>query len=820
MCSQNISNTAFTRDLTPGNAQANKCVVLNINKDISGIRNLGITGAFTPATISTTGDVSIGGADHAYARLTIHGTNASATAGPHIISVTDADAYPQFQLLNRGHNDVWLSFDAHYNGTNWISGSSNGNFAIYKGSSHFRIVAETGIAAGSNITEGNFLTGLGIDSNTSAYFGGTNAFNHARVTLNGTNSSTTDGPLMAFLTSDAYPLLHIVPYTHDDVSIAFDASYDGTNWKSGDGGSNFRFVKQGDALKVQLANAVAANSNITWSTAMTFNSNTTTTTMGGNVAIQGTSTIYNVTDTNNYLQLSNGSTNALLNSAGHMNFNVATSKSVYHKVNNVTIMEMSSGGLVMSPATSTDTASTEQAFSVTRTYAPSSASSMAKYNVYGNVTFNSNGGALSGNLRNLYIATTATGSSSISSVTGLYSYMYPTATGTIASQIAGDFQSWGGISTAITYNVGVKAFAHDNPASVVTQHGVTSEARHTNASTTLSTNTALVGYASNTVASTVTNNRGLHVYTNNTDASGTITNNRAIHIADVTNNGTVTTNTGLHIEEIKGGTTNYAIYSAGGEIYSTQSTTATTAERGFSLTRTYAPSTASSATKYNMVNTASFNSTGGALTGSLENLRVVTTTSGSSAVTEVYGLNLISTNSATATVSAQYAVSANAGHTSSSTCSNNHAVRAYAYNTSTGTIDLNYGILVSTGNSNASGTINTNSAIHIVDVSNSGTVTTNNGLYIEEIKSGSTNWSIYSNGGNSYHKDAIGIGTSSISSSAKVEISSTTQGLRVPVMTTTQKNNISSPVTGLIVYDSDLAKLCIYTTAWETITSS
>lgn len=46
------------------------------------------------------------------------------------------------------------------------------------------------------------------------------------------------------------------------------------------------------------------------------------------------------------------------------------------------------------------------------------------------------------------------------------------------------------------------------------------------------------------------------------------------------------------------------------------------------------------------------------------------------------------------------------------------------------------------------------------------------------------------------------------------------QGFLPPKMTTTQKNAISSPVEGLVVYDLTLHKLCIYTGAsWEVITS-
>jgi len=65
----------------------------------------------------------------------------------------------------------------------------------------------------------------------------------------------------------------------------------------------------------------------------------------------------------------------------------------------------------------------------------------------------------------------------------------------------------------------------------------------------------------------------------------------------------------------------------------------------------------------------------------------------------------------------------------------------------------------------------------------------------------------------------INIGTSTNSASAKLQVSSTTQGFLPPVMTTTQKNAISSPATGLVVFDSTLGKLCVYSGGWQTITS-
>jgi hypothetical protein len=60
---------------------------------------------------------------------------------------------------------------------------------------------------------------------------------------------------------------------------------------------------------------------------------------------------------------------------------------------------------------------------------------------------------------------------------------------------------------------------------------------------------------------------------------------------------------------------------------------------------------------------------------------------------------------------------------------------------------------------------------------------------------------------------------SNATTSSIVDIQSTTKGFLPPRMTTTQKNAIASPAAGLMVYDTNLNKLCVYTTAWETITS-
>jgi hypothetical protein len=66
---------------------------------------------------------------------------------------------------------------------------------------------------------------------------------------------------------------------------------------------------------------------------------------------------------------------------------------------------------------------------------------------------------------------------------------------------------------------------------------------------------------------------------------------------------------------------------------------------------------------------------------------------------------------------------------------------------------------------------------------------------------------------------SVGIGTSAPGTGTLLDVQSTTAGVRFPNMTTTQKNAIT-PAAGTAVFDTTLAKLCVYSgAAWQTITS-
>ena len=97
---------------------------------------------------------------------------------------------------------------------------------------------------------------------------------------------------------------------------------------------------------------------------------------------------------------------------------------------------------------------------------------------------------------------------------------------------------------------------------------------------------------------------------------------------------------------------------------------------------------------------------------------------------------------------------------------------------------------------------------------------TNNFALFSDIPSGTGRWNLYINGtAANYINGNLGIGVITNNASAKVQINSTTQGFLPPRMTTSEKNAISTPATGLVIFDTTLGKLCVFSTTWQTITS-
>jgi len=102
-----------------------------------------------------------------------------------------------------------------------------------------------------------------------------------------------------------------------------------------------------------------------------------------------------------------------------------------------------------------------------------------------------------------------------------------------------------------------------------------------------------------------------------------------------------------------------------------------------------------------------------------------------------------------------------------------------------------------------------------------GAANNTSGFFSNVPVNGSLNWNFYANNtAPNYFAATTNIGSTSLAASAILNVTSTTKGFLPPRMTTTQKNAISSPATGLVVYDTTLNKLAVYTgAAWETVTS-
>jgi hypothetical protein len=67
----------------------------------------------------------------------------------------------------------------------------------------------------------------------------------------------------------------------------------------------------------------------------------------------------------------------------------------------------------------------------------------------------------------------------------------------------------------------------------------------------------------------------------------------------------------------------------------------------------------------------------------------------------------------------------------------------------------------------------------------------------------------------------VGIGATSIESNCLLKLQSTTKGFRPPSMTTTERNAISTPIAGLMIYNNSTNKLNFYNgSAWEAVTSA
>lgn len=118
------------------------------------------------------------------------------------------------------------------------------------------------------------------------------------------------------------------------------------------------------------------------------------------------------------------------------------------------------------------------------------------------------------------------------------------------------------------------------------------------------------------------------------------------------------------------------------------------------------------------------------------------------------------------------------------------------------------GLEIQTQGTNATSSQTTYGAF--VNNNHDGTSSTNVGLYARA-SGGTNNYAIIVPSASG----KVGFGTATPDASAMLDVTSTTQGVLISRMTTTQRNAISSPAEGLLVFDTDINSLYQYTgSAW------
>jgi len=753
--------------ITPGTVSASKAVVADANLDITGIRNLTMTGDFIVNKDSSSAvDIVINNI-YTVARSTAlkltnnYGSNLSTTE---IRYDYYGDAY-----AGSGFSST--------HGVNYISGRSTASNHFFRKSnytSQLSIFDNGNVAIGSGYSHANPTT-------------------YGRLELYGSNASGTIGPHLTAKTAfDAYPLMHIVNWAHDDISICFDAYYD-SSWKSSDLGSNFRIFKSSDILSFQVDSGIAAGSAITWVSALQIDTGENITIPNGNLSISAgsaTTSSYiaanagSTSSTNTYVQggvakigtfydsasptyagfwnaaYAAGSTNncaVLQTSNGLTYLNTPTGGTINFSINNAPLMNMTATGLrIGSTGAAADllqVADTNYSIVSSLTLgptlkfgSPASISSFMEFGAYNSI----NNIDTKNRDFHLFGTTTTTGfylddsAQRFGILTNAPGYTLD-INGTLACNTSFTIDTTTLTTAELTVLDGVAAGTASASRAVV----LDANKDITGIRNLTATNSLSVSAANNTFISSVSSNGNSYL---NLDGSGVGVYDAAIFLNGGSGRGQgISMYTTAQIQWYAG--INYG----GSDQYTIRRRTGVVSKLDPEIIRY---DELKGETLFRIDNSGNMYLPYG-------NLDVTGTISCDTAIT-------VDTTTLTST---------ELGYLDGITPGTAAASKALVLNASS---NLTSGI----NNFTIDGNL-------IVDT---------NTLYVDSANNN------------------IGVGTTTVSSSAKLEVVSTTQGVRFPNMTTAQKNAIGSPVSGLVIYDTDLGKLCVYigspTNAWQTITSA
>lgn len=90
-----------------------------------------------------------------------------------------------------------------------------------------------------------------------------------KIAVTGVDSNASTGPSATYTTAlDQYPEFQILPFTHSNVSLNFDAFNDGAGWKSSNAVSNWQILKNNQGLVFNFASSVAQGGSVSWTNSL------------------------------------------------------------------------------------------------------------------------------------------------------------------------------------------------------------------------------------------------------------------------------------------------------------------------------------------------------------------------------------------------------------------------------------------------------------------------------------------------------------------------------------------------------------------------
>jgi len=168
------------------------------------------------------------------------------------------------------------------NGAPVASSGSLANYVLKAGDTMSGPLVVNNTTASSSTSTGSFTTTGGISAAKKIYIGSDSNILGSefigptqtvavtkRVNIYGANPGGSH--VVMCNDADQYPIMELMPYSHGNNGIFFDAYFTDPNWRSSSTGSNLGIYKQSNELRFYYNSGVAVGTNITWNTAGSIN---------------------------------------------------------------------------------------------------------------------------------------------------------------------------------------------------------------------------------------------------------------------------------------------------------------------------------------------------------------------------------------------------------------------------------------------------------------------------------------------------------------------------------------------------------------------